>query len=254
MITAEKNAQLKNIALLLKKSKERIAQGVFIVEGKKMFEEALALGLIKKAFFSESFLREHGEYQCEYECVKDDIFDKIAETVTPQGVIALVNMPHFDFDECLKKARSIVVLEALQDPGNMGTIIRTAEAAGIDMIVASSDSVNIYNPKVVRSTMGSILRMPVFTVPDIYDFTLKLNDMSFNTIAASLKATKDYTQADFTGKSAVFIGNEGNGLTEKIVSLVSEKIIIPMSGHAESLNASVAAALMMYEIKRNRQR
>ncbi len=252
MITAEKNAQLKNIALLLKKSKERKEQNLFVVEGRKMFEEALSLGLIKKAFFSESFFREHGEYECEYECVTDEVFDKIAETVTPQGVIALVNMPRFDFDECLNKAMSIVVLEALQDPGNMGTIVRTAEAAGIDMIVMSSDTVDVYNPKVVRSTMGSIFRMPIFTVTDIYEFTDKLNNMSFNTIATSLKAKKDYTHADYAGKCAVFIGNEGNGLTERLVSLSKEKIIIPMSGRSESLNASVAAALMMYEIKRNR--
>ena len=251
MITSENNSQLKNISTLLKKSKERAEQGLFVVEGRKMFLEACGLGIVEKAYLSESYSKECGKVDCDHEIVKDDVFNRIAETVTPQGVIALVRMPKEDAESILKKGRKLVLLEDLQDPGNLGTIVRTAEAAGIDAVVLSKTSVDIYNPKVVRSTMGAVFRMNVFYTDDFIGFVRKLNDNGFNTIATHLAAKKNYYEADYSGKTAVLIGNEGNGLSDEATSLAKEKVIIPMSGKVESLNASVAAALMMYEIKRS---
>ncbi len=252
MITSENNLQLKNITALMKKNKERQQQGLFCIEGRKMFLEACDLDIVEKAFLSESYANECGKINCDHEIVSDDVFNKIAETVTPQGVIALVSIPKTDINEVVQKARRLILLENLQDPGNLGTIIRTAEAAGIDAVVLSKNSVDAYNPKVVRSTMGALFRMKIVYTDDMIEFIDRLNNSGFNTIATHLSAKKNYYEADYSGKSAILIGNEGNGLTKEATELAKEKVIIPMSGKVESLNAAVAAALMMYEMKRTR--
>ncbi|MCR5584493.1 MAG: RNA methyltransferase [Lachnospiraceae bacterium] len=251
MITSENNAQLKNISALLKRSKERQQQGLYVVEGRKMFWEACGLNLVEKAYLAESYAAECREVPCDHEIVSDDVFNKIAETVTPQGVLALVRLPKEDLKEKMQNAESLVLLENLQDPGNLGTIVRTAEAAGIDAVILSKTSVDLYNPKVVRSTMGAVFRMPVFYTDDLIELIRELNNNGFNTIATHLSAEKNYYEADYSGKTAILIGNEGNGLSDEATELAKEKVIIPMEGKVESLNASVAAALMMYEIKRN---
>lgn len=254
MITSENNAQLKNVSNLLRKTKERQEQRLFVVEGRKMFREACELGLVEKAYLAESYASECGDIYCEHEVVSDDVFNKIAETVTPQGVLALVRLPDCNPEGKLKNAKKLVLLENLQDPGNLGTIVRTAEAAGIDAVVLSKNSVDVFNPKVVRSTMGAIFRMPVFYTDRFTELVKELNDDGFNTIATHLSAKKNYYEADYAGKTAILIGNEGNGLSDEATEAAKEKVIIPMSGRVESLNASVAAALMMYEIKRNDQK
>ncbi|MBP5249468.1 MAG: RNA methyltransferase, partial [Lachnospiraceae bacterium] len=123
-------------------------------------------------------------------------------------------------------------------------------AAGMDAVVLSKDSVDVYNPKVVRSTMGALFRKPVIYVEDFIGFVGRLNENGFTTVATDLSATSDYTNADYGDKTAVLIGNEGNGLTPEAVNAATLKVIIPMEGQVESLNAGVAAALMMYEVKR----
>ena len=264
MITSIQNQQIKNVQLLQKKSSERKSRGLFAVEGEKMFLECLKYGTVAKVYFSESYY-EHKKAEgknylndgtipegTEAETVSDSCFKAMCETVTPQGVIALVKMPEYDTEKLINNASSLLVLEDLQDPGNLGTIMRTAEAAGMDGIILSDTSVDLYNPKTVRATMGAIFRMPAVYVKDIKETVRTLNVKGFNTLAAHLSATHDYTKADYSGKTAVLIGNEGNGLSEELTALAAEKIIIPMDGKAESLNAAVAAALCMYEIKRNR--
>ncbi len=252
MITSENNPQLKNITALLKKSKERQQQGLYVTEGRKMFLEALDLGIIVKAYLSESYAKEAGDISCEYETVSDEVFNRIAETVTPQGVIALVRLPERDVRVAVKEASRLMLLENLQDPGNLGTIVRTAEAAGMDAVILSKNSVDIYNPKVVRSTMGAVFRVPVFYVEDFEGLLRDLKSEEFNIIATHLSAEKTYYEADYSGKTAILVGNEGNGLSDAVTDLATEKVIIPMCGKVESLNASVAAALMMYETGRKR--
>ncbi len=256
MITSSSNQQIKNLQSLLKKAKERKEQKAFVTEGIRMFKEALELGLVISAYYSEHFFEglETADRQTftgiPYEVVSDGVFGSISETVTPQGVIAVVKMPEHDVEEILRNASKLILLENLQDPGNLGTIIRTAEAAGMDAVVLSKDSVDIYNPKVVRSTMGALFRKPVIYVEDLIGFVELLNEKGFTTVATDLSASSDYANADYGKKTAVLIGNEGNGLTPEAVSAASLKVIIPMEGQVESLNAGVAAALMMYEIKR----
>lgn len=258
MITSLSNNQLKNVQALLKKSKERFAQGLFVVEGVRMVREAVSLGLIRKAYYSQSFFDGLNNEDkklfmgCEYEIVVDNVLSAVSETVTSQGVLAVVNMPSQKTSDILAKAKNIIMLENLQDPGNLGTIIRTAEAAGMDAVILSEDSVDVYNPKVVRSTMGALFRMPIMYVNGFTGLVEQLNTEGFNTIATHLLAKMSFTEADYSGRNAILIGNEGNGLTEASSKSAKTKVIIPMAGKVESLNAAVAAALMMYEVKRHK--
>lgn len=252
MITSVSNSQIKNVQTLLKKSKERFSQGLFVVEGVRMAKEAVSLGIIEKVYLSESFEGKADFDGVPMEIVSDSILAGVSDTVTSQGVIALVKIPKRDPSSIIEKAKAVVMLENLQDPGNLGTIIRTAEAAGMDAVILSENSVDVYNPKVVRSTMGALFRMPVVYVQGFTELVKEMGEKGWNTIATHLSASIDFTEADYKGKTAVLVGNEGNGLTDAVTDAAVTKVIIPMEGQVESLNAGIAAALMMYEVKRNR--
>ena len=147
----------------------------------------------------------------------------------------------------------IIILESLQDPGNMGTIVRTAEGAGATGIIMNSTTVDIYSPKVVRSTMGSIFRVPHLIVKDLGATINELKDQyGVSVYAAHLKGQQYYDSFDFNKPTAFMIGNEGNGLTDESSALATSYLKIPMEGQLESLNASVAASLLMYETHRQR--
>jgi len=258
MITSTSNVQIKQITALLKKSKERREQKAFVIEGRKMFEEICEHPKrIIKAYFSESYWNEIYEGkktpEIPYEVVSDSVFDAMAETVTPQGVLAIVRMPEYSLSDMVAAAGTLVLLENLRDPGNLGTILRTAEAAGVSGVILSKESVDVYNPKVIRSTMGAVYRVPFLYVEDFYGLLKQLREESVRLMAAHLKGTKTFDQADYSGKIGILIGNEANGLTDEAAALAGEKVLIPMAGNVESLNAAVAAALLMYEAFRNQK-
>lgn len=180
IITSSKNEKIKNITALLSSKKERDKQGLFVIEGLRIFQDTLktAPGFIRDIYVSESFLKEHPEEDILLEnngciriiTVKDSVFNSISQTVTPQGILCTVKKPEHTLEEILKCKTGlqeqtsgefkILVLENIQDPGNLGTMLRTAEAAGVSGIIMSRDCADIYNPKVIRSTMGSVFRMP----------------------------------------------------------------------------------------------
>ena len=258
MITSTSNVQIKQMIALLKKSKERKEQKAFVIEGRKMFEEICQeKNRVIKAYFSESYVKEQysGKELPEvpYEIVADSVFDAMAETVTPQGVLAVVKMPEYSLEEMLESAGTLVLLENLRDPGNLGTIIRTAEAAGVSGIILSKESVDIYNPKVIRSTMGAVYRVPFLYVEDFMALLTELREKKVRLLAAHLKGQKMFDKADYSGKVGILIGNEANGLSEEASELAEEKVLIPMAGSVESLNAAVAAALLMYEAFRRQK-
>ena len=141
----------------------------------------------------------------------------------------------------------------LQDPGNMGTIVRTAEGAGVTGVIMSRDCVDIYNPKTIRSTMGSIYRMPFYYAEDILKAIRKIKDAGIKVYAAHLDGEKSYDEEDYAFSCAFLIGNEGNGLREETSKMADHYIIIPMSGEVESLNAAIAASVLMFEVKRQRR-
>lgn len=258
MITSTSNVQMKEITALLKKSKERKEKKVFVIEGRKMFEEICQnKSRVVKAYFSDSYVKagyaDEAMKEVPYEIVADSVFNSMAETVTPQGVLAIVRMPEYSLEDMISDAGTLVLLENLRDPGNLGTIIRTAEAAGVSGVILSKESVDIYNPKVIRSTMGAVYRVPFLYVDDFMALLQELRAQEVRLLAAHLKGKKTFDKADYSGKVGILIGNEANGLSEEASELANEKVLIPMAGSVESLNAAVAAALLMYEAFRNQK-
>ena len=265
MITSISNPRIKNLIQLQKKGKARREQQCFVVEGLKMVLEAPTERL-KAIYMSENFSRGEEQRQAVekkaaasggfLEVLSDKVFKETSDTMTPQGVMAVVSMVSFDWQQlALQKSggkRMILILESLQDPGNLGTILRTGEGAGIDGIILNRTSVDPYMPKVIRSTMGSIYRVPVAVAEDLEVVVSRLKESGTRVYAAHLKGEKSYYEQDYLTDTCFMIGNEANGLSDALADMATDYIRIPMAGQVESLNAGVAAALLMYEAKRQR--
>ncbi|MCH5272995.1 MAG: RNA methyltransferase [Lachnospiraceae bacterium] len=260
MISSTANPRIKNIVLLQKKAKERRQQGLFVIEGRKMLEEVLrdAPGALAELYVTQDYINfpEHQAALADarYEIVSENVMRAMAETMEPQGVLAAVHMPRYDKTELLKRKDAVwLALEDLRDPGNLGTILRTSEAAGVTGVILSRNSVDIYNPKVIRSTMGAVFRVPHFYTED---FLTELEDLKKGgacLYAAHLAGTKAYDEPLYAGKAVILIGNEANGLSKDAAAKADCLVKIPMEGKAESLNAAVAAALLVYEAYRRRR-
>lgn len=260
MISSTSNQQIKNIQNLMKKAKERKKQNVFIVEGPKMCFEA-PHKLLKAVYVSESFYKENryakelNSVEAVTEVVSDQIFKIISDTQTPQGIMAIVQMPEYKLEDVINKEQPhILILESIQDPGNLGTMIRTGEGAGISGIIMNKTTVDIFNPKTVRATMGSLYRVPFFIAEDLTEAIAKLKENGIRLYAAHLKGKMSYDKPDYTKPCGFLIGNEGNGLSDEIADLADNYIKIPMAGKVESLNAAISATLLMYECSRQRRR
>lgn len=257
MISSTSNSQMKRLVQLNKKAKIRDTEQVFVAEGIKMFLEA-PKDCLERVYVSENFIQqeEHKKLLSDvrYEVVEDSVFASVSDTKTPQGILFTVKQFSYHLQEMLgKKEPHLLVLEDLQDPGNLGTIMRTGEGAGLDGIILSKRSVDMYNPKTIRSTMGSIYRVPFVYADQLGDVVEELARHSIITYAAHLKAEKVYDQFPYQKGTAFLIGNEGNGLSEELVARAAEYIRIPMQGHVESLNAAIAASILMYEVYRQRR-
>lgn len=259
MISSTSSQQMKLVAALQKKSKARKEHGLFVVEGLKMFLEAPEKW-IYRVYVSESFEknganRAHLEGR-RYEVVTDEVFGSISDTQTPQGVLALVKCPAYDLEQILGARNTIphlVFLESLRDPGNLGTILRAGEGAGITGVIMDENTVDIFNPKVIRSTMGSIYRVPFLCSCSLKLAAAQAKSRGIRLYAAHLKGTSDYDQADYTGPCGFLIGNEANGLSEEAAALADSYIRIPMEGRVESLNAAVACSVLNFETARQRR-
>ncbi|BBF44323.1 rRNA methylase [Lachnospiraceae bacterium KM106-2] len=259
MISSASNPQIKNIVELQKKARERKKQRLFVVEGIKMVEEAKKNGL-QKAYIEEAYCEqlqnERPEFfeDLNYEVVSDKVYKHMTETVTPQGILAVVTMPIYSLDDVLNQENGCyMVLENLRDPGNMGTIIRASEGAGVAGVIMSRESVDVFNPKVIRSTMGSIYRVPFIYVDDFAGTLNLMKSKSITLYAAHLKGRNNYDQEDYKKACGILIGNEANGLTEEASMQADVLVKIPMCGQVESLNAAIASALFMYEAARQRR-
>ena len=255
MITSISNQKVKNVIALREHSKIRKKDKAFIAEGLRMFNETPDES-IRNLYVTESFYKTSGLKSridsLNYELVSDEVFRKLSDTVTPQGVLMVVDTPEYSLGEIIAEDDAfLLVLEDIQDPGNLGTMLRTAEAAGITGIVMSRGTTDILSPKVIRSTMGAIYRMP-FVYADIFEAMESMKKLGISIHAAALGRDTLYTNADYSGKTAIMIGNEGNGLSEKAINSATDIVTIPMSGQVESLNAAISAAVIMYEAKRQR--
>lgn len=279
MITSTSSSQVKHIVNLQKKSKLRKEEKQFVVEGIKMVSEAPKDRLVK-VYVSETFKADNEEFlkKMNYEAlgkdilevVSDNVFIRMSDTQTPQGIMAVVKMSEITIEDMFGKDMHInskndnsgnssnkmqpllLILENLQDPGNLGTIIRMAEGAGVTGIIMSCNTVDIYNPKTIRSTMGSLYRVPVIYVDDICEAVEECKQKGIRVYAAHLKGTDNYNVKDYTQPTAFMIGNEGNGLTDKLTDKADELVRIPMQGKVESLNAAIACTILTYEAVRQR--
>lgn len=258
MITSSSNRQIKNILLLQKKGKARREQGLFVVEGRKMFAEAPREWL-SAVYVSEDFLAQPMAEQLlgdvPYEVVSQGVFQSISDTQTPQGILCVVRQPSYEFSELLMgKEPHLLILESIQDPGNLGTMLRTGEGAGITGIIVNQTTADLFQPKTVRATMGSIYRVPYYVSDDLTETVRQLKREGIHVYAAHLKGKMQYDEPDYTTGTAFMIGNEGAGLSDELSALADDYIRIPMEGKVESLNAAVSSALLMYETNRQRRR
>lgn len=305
------NKHIKELNSLRDKSKARKEAGLFIVEGLKMFAEAPAENLLE-VYVTSSFAKEHADIIAakqrewertlgkqfagkQYEVIEESLMSKLSDTKTPQGVLCVLKQPGHTLEDIIESATTksatekgtanslFVVLEDIQDPGNLGTIIRTGEGAGVAGVIMSKGCVDIFNPKTIRSTMGSIYRVPFAYVEDIAQAIKTMQKVGIRVYAAHLKGERYYNEVNYCGQengtgkpmcdreaagrttatgtaaagtaatgtaaigTAFLIGNEGNGLKDETAALADEYIKIPMEGSVESLNAAVATSILMYE-------
>lgn len=253
-ITSTSNTQVKQLLALQKKAKERNAQDVFIVEGIKMYQEVPKERLVH-TYVSESFYEKNRSlFQGQLTLLSDRVFETVSDTKTPQGVLCLVKQYHYEKKDLYGKKALLMILENLQDPGNLGTILRTAEGAGVTGILLGSGCVDLYNPKVIRSTMGSIYRMPFYYTDNLKQNLQSLKEHGVTLYAAHLKGTGTYDEQDYSTPAGFLIGNESKGLSDEIAEMADIYVKIPMCGQVESLNAAVAASVLMYEANRQRRK
>ena len=255
-IISKENTIIKHI-IKLKEKKYRTEYSEFIIEGAKIVKEAIEENAnIKNIFISEEALNsELVEKQLKsvieaenYILVPNNIFKLISDVEKPQGVLAVVekNMYNITIDY---KQDIILILDNIQDPGNLGTIIRTADSVGLTQILVSKGTVDCYNSKVLRSTMGAIFRVNIIEKDNLEKSIEKIKQNNFKVITTSLEAEKSIYDLNLN-KTAIVIGNEANGVSKEIIDLADEKAIIPMKGKTESLNASVATGVILYEYLR----
>ena len=249
----------KDIKNLQKNKKARDEQGLFVTEGIKLCSEAPD-EWIEAVFATAEFNREYPDFFSSLpdriqvvNDIKKERFAGLSDTKSPQGILTVVRKPVYDLEKILSEPDSFfMLLENIQDPGNAGTILRTAEAAGVDAVFLTEGAVDLYNPKTIRSTMGSIYRVPHFYVHDVDKLLDIFAERGIITHAAHLHGTHNYTDADYTGGTAFMIGNESRGLSDALSARANVLMKIPMCGRVESLNAAMASGILMYEARRQR--
>ena len=256
-ITSPQNNVIKNIKELQKKKSTRKSEGLFVIEGIRGVKEIPSHVKIKYLITtSEVDEKELGAVKAEERLeVSKEIYKSISDTQSPQGAMAVAYMPTYDLVHFNIEAGHYLVLENLQDPGNLGTIIRTAHAFDFKGVFITKGSVDLYSPKVVRSTMSSLFHVPIVIEEEIdtYMDFLKQKGVTLYTTAL-IPGAKPIYDVTFEEKVAIIIGNEGNGVSERVKEASDHTVIIPMPGAAESLNAAIATSICMYEITRQCQK
>lgn len=262
MISSGANKQVKYVNALIKKARTRREEDLFVAEGLRLCME-LPKERIHALYLSESFAKtpkaaELRKGARQVVMVSDEAFLALSDTKTPQGILALVRQYHYSMEDILPKDGRkplILVLERIQDPGNLGTLLRAGEGAGVTGILMDKQTVDIYSPKVIRSTMGSVFRLPFVYAEDLERELMWLKGRGIKLFAAHYKgeSPKPYYEEDYSGAAAFLIGNEAGGLTESVLSMADSRVYIPMLGKVESLNAAIAASVLMFEAARQRR-
>ena len=257
LITSKDNKTIKLIKKLMSSASFRREEGLFVAEGERLCADALRSGAkVKEACFSESYAQKGGRLIAEAAqagigrlFVRDSIFSALCDTKTPQGVLFVIKRLDKtpDFDK-MKKNGNILALECVQDPVNLGTILRSAEAFGVDAVVLSRDCCDVYAPKVIRGSMGAVFRLNFTVTDDLPAFIAGFNRIGTSYAAVLDREARPVSKYDFSSLSLCALGNEGSGLSDETVAACTHKLFIPMAGGAESLNVSAAAAIILWEM------
>jgi len=260
-LTSSQNPIIKEVRALKNKS-EREERGLYFIEGARFVSEALKEPTdIKYFVVSETFSSDEGnapliaavsDSPAQCYVVPDRLFDSISDTKTPQGVLAVIKLAKKGLKGMKLPRGLLVVLDSIQDPGNMGTIIRTADAAGCAAVIVPEGCVDVFNPKVLRSTMGSLFHVPVYFAQSLTEALSTAKEQGFLICASHLEGSVSIYETDLSGNVALVIGSEAHGISEESRKMADILVRIPMQGRAESLNASIAAGIMIFEAMRQR--
>jgi TrmH family RNA methyltransferase len=260
LLTSTKNPLVKQLRSLGENAKDRREQGLFLVEGTHALTEAIATAYpLSIVCCTEKWIANNPDLYNQIETsvdeierleiVSEEVLQAIATTKNPDGAIAAALLPSRE----VAQIKSLgLALETIQDPGNIGAIVRSAVAVEIDGMLVSSDSVDLTNPKIIRATAGQWFRCAMQTSMHMADDIRKLQAQGIKVIATLANAPKTYWDYDFTQPTLILLGNEGNGLSQELIDLADEAVSIPQSDRVESLNVAVCAALLLYEAKRQR--
>ncbi|MDR5659590.1 RNA methyltransferase [Serpentinicella sp. ANB-PHB4] len=254
VITSDENKLIKHIkSLQLRKNRNKYNQ--VIIEGFNIVDECTKIKpeLIEYLVFSQKGLytlngneEKYDQFRC-YE-ISDNLFKKIAGTDTPQGILAVIKIPNYNLDALLNiEGGFFIILDRVQDPGNMGTIIRTAVAANATGIILTKGSVDPFNLKTVRSTMGAMFSIPIFQSNENEDAISTLVSKGYKLIATDLNTESTYSNISYKGNIAIIIGNEAQGISQNLLEVANVKVKIPLLGNIESLNAAVSAGILIYK-------
>jgi TrmH family RNA methyltransferase len=257
MITSTKNPSIQWVRRLQSKSKERQAENVFVIEGVRLIEEAKSANwVIKNIFFTES-LSDRGkrlvniidETETKLEPVSSNVMQAISDTKNPQGILAVLDMKSFPIPDQLD---FVLILDRLRDPGNLGAILRTAAAANVQVVFLTAGSVGAFSPKVLRAGMGAQFRIPIHRQAwgDIRNI---INEANVHVFLATSDDGISYFEAEFQQKLALIIGGEADGASDEALERADSRVMIPMPGGGESLNAAVAAGILLFEIAHQRE-
>lgn len=264
MITSKGNPKVKEIRLL-KQAQHRHARGEYFIEGMRLVEEALQHpGQFRKIVYSPrledkargaallSAARKKIQ-DAEWLYVSDEVMERICDTQSHQGILAVLKMKEGSFEEICQREGIIILLAGLQDPGNLGTIIRVAEAGAVAGVILSKDTIDPYNPKVVRASMGSFFRVPFLPDQDVQDCLKKLRSRGCRILATAVHGGPSFWEVDFSKPTAVLFGQEGAGLPSHLLEGADGLLTIPMTPGVDSLNVAMAAGLIIYEVLRQKK-
>jgi len=243
----------------LKQKKYRTQNGLYLAEGLRTAEEAVAYKAVETLFYVATddertmrLLEDAAAQNIKLVCVSENVMKKIADTETPQGIIAVCKMRQPKLENLLASGKMLLVLDRVGDPGNIGTMLRTADAAGIGGLVLLKGCADIYAPKTVRSSMGSLFHIPVLSGVSEQEFVSAAKKAGYDLLVTCLDGADNLYKADLSGRIAFVMGNEAGGVSETLLAKADKRVYIPMAGRAESLNVAMAAGIVMFEALRRK--
>ena len=243
----------------LKQKKYRTQNGLYLAEGLRTAEEAVAYKAVESLFYVATdddrtmrLLEDAAMQNIKLVCVNENVMKKIADTETPQGIIAVCKMRQPKLENLLASGKMLLVLDRVGDPGNIGTMLRTADAAGIGGLVLLKGCADIYAPKTVRSSMGSLFHIPVLSGVSEQEFVNAAKKAGYDLLVTCLDGADNLYKADLSGRIAFVMGNEAGGVSETLLEKADKRVYIPMAGRAESLNVAMAAGIVMFEALRRK--